>query len=106
MCIKTLLISVLADDLPVTHRQVLGLSIHLALANVLSLPLLYKSTKWKVVVGFSGAPVASRTPPAPCWLESQSPPLAAGVLARSSPSMPNPPAGNVTGATPLGGGAA
>src|ERR1043166_5311060 len=59
--------------------------------------------------GFRGTPAAFKTaPPDPVKLVAsiQSPTLAAGVLASSSPSMLNPPAGASTGATPLGGGVA
>src|SRR3974390_417401 len=50
--------------------------------------------------------VSSTAPPVPAGPGTQSPTPAVGVLAWRSPSMPNPPAGTVTGATPVGGGTA
>src|SRR6266853_305482 len=107
-CIKTLLMSVLPGGgclLPVVQVQVLGSSVHCPLENTLSPPELNASIKWKVVFGFKGAPLASRTP-APLTLGSQSPLAKPAVPATSSPPIPNPPAGTVTGATPVGGGTA
>src|SRR5215471_11902148 len=101
--------SVLLDALAVVHCQILGLSVHLRPpTKVLSLVEPYRSRKWKVVAGLSGLPEASSTaPPEPALVErSQSPAPAAGVLARRSPSMAKPPAGEITGAMPIGGGAA
>src|SRR6266481_3638773 len=87
------------------HCQVLGSSVHLPPEKVLSLVELYRSMKWKVVAGLSGAPVASSTaPPLPVGPGNQSPVFPVGVLAWRSPSMANPPLGIKTGATPVGGG--
>jgi len=68
--------------------------------------VLYESMKWNVVVAFNGTPAAVKTPPPVAEFVTQSPTSADGKLANRSPSMPNPPAGERTGATPPGGGAA
>src|SRR5260221_7683891 len=107
-CIKTLLMSVLGEGgllLLVVQVQVLGSSVHFPLENTSSLLELNASTKWKVVFGFKGAPLASRTP-APLTPGSQSPLARPAVPATSSPPIPKPPAGTVPGATPVGGGTA
>src|SRR5882724_5055232 len=62
--------------------------------------------KWNVVEAFKGTPARVNTPPPVAELVIQSPTLAAGILASRSPSMPKPPVGEMTGATPAGGGAA
>src|SRR5262245_27749658 len=101
--------SVLAEDLLVVQVQFVGLSVHLSPPpKVLSLVELYRSRKWNVLAGFSGFPAASSTtPPEPALVDmSQSPTSAAGVLACRLPSMAKPPAGETSGATPAGGGAA
>src|SRR5438093_2107060 len=63
--------------------------------------------KWKVLVGFNGVPLVDSTPPPPDAAEfvTQSPMPFAGKFASRSPSMPKPPVGEVTGATPFGGAA-
>src|SRR5262245_59723455 len=95
--------SVLLEALLLVHCQVFGSSVHFPFWNILSLGELKGSTKRKVVLGFNGAPVASSTPAVP-GPANQSP--APEESATSSPTILNPPAGTVTGATPAGGEAA
>src|SRR5436309_11602126 len=106
VCRRTLLMSVLPLALPMVHDQLVGLSVHLSPpAKIRSLPL-YWSMKWKVVEAFSGTPDRVNTPPPVRELVIQSPTPAAGTLANRSPSILKPPAGEMTDATPVGGGAA
>lgn len=96
--------SVFPFALPMVHDQLVGLSVHLSPPpKIRSLPL-YSSMKWKVVEEFNGTPDWVKTPPPVSELVIQSPTFAVGVLANKSPSMPKPPAGETTGATPAGGG--
>src|SRR2546425_1285130 len=98
--------SVLPFTLPMVHDQLVGLSVHLSPpAKTRSLPP-YWSMKWNVVEAFIGAPDRVKTPPPVSELVIQSPTFAEGMLANRSPSMPKPPVGEMTGATPAGGGAA
>src|SRR5882724_10597357 len=60
--------------------------------------------KWKVVPAFKGTPARVNTPPPARELVIQSPTFAAGTLANRSPSILKPPAGEMTGAMPAGGG--
>src|SRR3974390_665514 len=94
--------SVLALALPVVHCQVVGLLSQEPALKILSLAELNGSTKWNVVVGLSGAPAAFNTP-APPGPATQSPAVTPAEPATTSPLMLKPPAGVVTGATPLGG---
>ena len=106
VCKRTLLMSVLPLALPTVQDQLVGLSVHLSPpAKMMSL-VVYESMKWNVVEAFKGTPAAVKTPPPVTELVIQSPTFAAGMLANRSPSIPKPPAGTVTGATPAGGGAA
>src|SRR5258705_6222107 len=96
--------SVLDDGLLVVHCQMFGSSVHFSPpTNVLSLVVLNGSTKWKVVAGFNGTPVAFKTPAAGLVVPTQSPAMASVI---KSPSILNPPAGIRTGAIPVGGGIA
>ena len=96
--------SVFPFALPTVHDQLVGLSVHLSPPpKIRSLPL-YWSMKWKVVEAFNGAPDWVKTPPPVSELVIQSPTFAAGIFAKRSPSMPRPPVGEMTGATPAGGG--
>src|SRR5438094_6075799 len=96
--------SVFPFALPTVHDQLVGLSVHLSPPpKIRSLPL-YWSMKWKVVEAFNGAPDWVKTPPPVSELVIQSPTFAAGIFAKRSPSMPRPPVGVTTGATPAGGG--
>src|SRR6266699_3569759 len=98
--------SVFPFALPTVHDQLVGLSVHLSPPpKITSLPS-YWSMKWKVVEAFNGAPDRVNTPPPVTELVIQSPTFAAGMLANRSPSIPKPPAGEMTGATPAGGGTA
>src|SRR5438128_10357209 len=98
--------SVLPLALPVVHVQMFGSSVHLSPPEkMMSLPL-YSSVKCNVVKAFKGTPARVKTPPPLAELVTQSPTFASGMFANRSPSMPKPPAGTVTGATPAGGGTA
>src|SRR5438105_3750862 len=76
--------------------------------KLLSEPAPNWSIKWKVVAPFTGVPFLFITkPPLPDGFSVgiQSPmPLGVGVFASRLPSIPNPPAGTLTGAVPPGGG--
>src|SRR5262245_54165183 len=98
--------SVLPLALPVVQVQLVGLSVHLSPPEKMMSLVSNGSVKWNVVEAFNGTPAAVNTPPPLAELVIQSPTSAAGVLANRSPSMPKPPDGTTTGATPAGGGAA
>src|SRR5438046_10728244 len=78
--------------------QVLGSSSPLPL-RLLSGPVPAASIKWIVVKGLTGQPEAFSTPPVPKESGNQSVMPFVGVLATTSPSMPNP-AGGRNGAVP------
>src|SRR5215471_20217079 len=79
--------------------QLLGLSSALPLM-LLSGPEPAASIKWIVVIGLTGHPKRSSTPPLPEASGNQSPTPLVGLLATRSPSMLNPPVGTSIGAMP------
>src|SRR6266542_52663 len=110
---RALLISCLLLTGLLTQVQQVGLSSaflqpEMPGPKLLSVPLLKGSTRWKVRVGFNGLPAALSTAvPIPAGGDvgrSIQSPIPDGVLAKRSPSMPNPPVGGLTGAVPPGSG--